>query len=31
MRESATGIALDAGVQYKTSPNGIKIGASIKI
>ena len=30
MRESATGIALDAGVQYKTSPNGIKIGASIK-
>ena len=30
MRESATGFALDAGVQYKTSPNGIKIGASIR-
>lgn len=30
MRESAVGFAIDAGVQYKTSANGIKIGASVR-
>jgi len=30
MRVGATGFAIDAGVQYATSPNGLKIGVSIK-
>ncbi|NOZ03663.1 MAG: PorV/PorQ family protein [FCB group bacterium] len=30
MREQATGMALDAGVQYQSSSSGIQIGASIR-
>lgn len=30
MRESATGMAFDAGVQYTTGPNGVSMGVTLK-